>query len=312
MTPIITLTMNPSLDLSAEADQVLAEQKNRCHTVRLDPGGGGINVSRVVRILGGDSLAIYPAGGPAAAMLRDLLARDGVARDTVPIGGATRQDFSVLDRSLGQEYRFVLPGPEISAAEWQACLDKVEGHGKVGGTIVASGSLPPGVPDDFYARLARITKGQGVRLALDTSGAPLAAALEEGVDVVKPNLRELQDLIGEPLDGPARQDAVMHRLRADGKAGMVALTLGSGGAAAVWDGGQARIGVPPIAGLKSAVGAGDSFLGALGLALTRGRTVEDALRYAVAAGSAALLTPGTELCRRKDVERLVGMLEDAI
>ena len=304
MTPILTLTMNPSLDLATEAERVVTEQKNRCFSMRRDPGGGGINVSRVILTLGGRTHAIYPAGGPAALVLRALLDGEGVDQEVVPIKGPTRENLTVLDGETGEHYQFVLEGPELQKSDWQGCLDRVAEVTVSASYVVASGSLPPGVPEDFYARLARALKKTGARVVVDTSGPPLAAALEEGVFLAKPNLGELEDLAGTGLTEPDQQDGLIQELLSAAKAEMIALTLGPDGAAVFWPKDKARVAPPPIAAHESAVGAGDSFLGAFVLGLAQNLPIEDALRYGVAAGTAALLTPGTELCHKADVERL--------
>jgi 6-phosphofructokinase 2 len=167
--------------------------------MRRDAGGGGINVARVVRRLGSEVAAIYPAGGSTGQLLRRLVERENVRSIAIEIAEETREDFTVLEEKSGSQYRFVLPGPMLAERDWRACLDALERIDDLPPFVVASGSLPPGVPDDFYARVAQITEAHGSKLVLDTSGKPLAAALEEGVYLVKPNLRELQELVNVPL-----------------------------------------------------------------------------------------------------------------
>ena len=301
--PIITLTMNPAVDISAEAEQVSPTRKVRCTSVRRDPGGGGINVARVIRTLGGQAIALYAAGGTSGKLIEELVKREKVDQDPIPIQGFTRESFTVLDRSSGNQFRFVFSGPELSDNEWQECLDHLFALDHTPEYIVASGSLPRGVPSDFYARVARFAKKEGARLVLDTSGEALRTALEEGVYLVKPNLRELQDLTGCRADNVAEQQALTRDLVANNNAEVVALTLGGEGALLTWRGGCEYV-APPKVEPQSAVGAGDSFVGGFTLAIARDRSLMDAFRFGIAAGTAALLTPGTELCHRADVERL--------
>jgi len=308
MRDIVTITMNPAIDVSTSVGQVEPVRKLRCTAARRDPGGGGVNVARVVGRLGGEVLAIYPAGGVIGRLLTELIAAEQAPSLPVAIAGETREDFTVIETTTGREYRFILPGPRLSAAEWRACLEAAFASGPAPRFLVASGSLPPGVPDDFQARLAAAARAAGTRMVLDSSGPALKAALAAGVYLVKPNLREMQELTGETLaDDPGRL-AAARRIIAAGGAEMVALTLGDAGALLVaadraWR--APALAIRPV----SSVGAGDSFLGAMVWALADGRAPEEALRYGMAAGSAALLRPGTELCRPADVRRLLPLVQ---
>jgi 6-phosphofructokinase 2 len=304
MTAVVTLTVNPAVDLSATADAVVHTRKIRCTQVARDPGGGGINVARVICRLGGDARALYTVGGPLGALLERLVGEDGVSSLTVPIDDDTRESFTVHDAACASEYRFVLPGPELSEAEWRALLDAIAGLEPAPRYLVASGSLPPGVPEDFYARVAEAAKSIGARFVLDTSGSALTAALATGVHLVKPNLRELRDLTGETLDTESAWRGAARRLVETGKADAVALSLGHHGALLATPEGAWRAPALPVR-VASAVGAGDSFVGAMVCALANGAEMTQAFRHGIAAGSAALLTPGTGLCRREDMERLL-------
>ncbi|MBT1001962.1 1-phosphofructokinase family hexose kinase [Paenarthrobacter sp. DKR-5] len=301
--PVLTLTVNPALDISTATERVVSGHKLRCGTSRVDPGGGGVNVARVIQRLGGQTLALYTAGGPTGEAYRRLVEGEQLPSVVVPIRGSTRQDFTVDETSTGEQYRFVLEGPELSEDEWQACLALVAASTPAGGYVVASGSLPPGVPEDFYARVARLARDRGARCIVDASGPALAAALAEGVFLVKPSLRELRAYCGEPLESEQSQLDAASALVARGSAEHVALTLGPGGAVLASASGVLRLPVPEVPVL-STVGAGDSFLGAFVLRLAQGRPVDAAFRAAVAAGSATVMTPATELCHRADVERL--------
>ena len=303
MTDIVTITPNPAVDLSTAVEKIIPIHKLRATWQRRDPGGGGINVARVIKRLGGEVSAIYPIGGATGDMLRKLVEREGVASQTFAIAGETREDFFVSEVSTGQQYRFILPGPRLSESEWSECLNLLSRTEPFPRFVVASGSLPGGVPDDFYARVARIAKQRGAQMILDTSGPALAAAVAEGVDLIKPNLREMGELThGELSDGNEWEGAAKELVR-NGKATMIALTMGHLGAALVTRDRIMR--APPLAITPvSAVGAGDSFLGALIHRLASGADIESAFRLAVAAGAAALLNPGTELCLPHDVRRL--------
>jgi 6-phosphofructokinase 2 len=303
MTDIVTITLNPAVDLSTAVDRIQPVAKLRGQSQRRDPGGGGINVARVIRRLGGEARAIYPVGGAIGSLLRQLLDQEGVASQTWTIAGETREDFFVDEIATGKQYRFILPGPQLNAFEWQECLKLVSALDRFPRYLVASGSLPEGVPDDFYARAARIARQRGAGFVLDTSGPALAAAVAEGVDLIKPNLREMRELSGSEPSDAYEWEAAAKALVAGGKVATVALTMGHLGAALVTRNEVLRAPPIPITP-RSAVGAGDSFLAALIWRLSSGASREDAFRLAVAAGAAALIHPGTELCRIDDVERL--------
>ena len=305
MPALITLTLNPALDLATTTDHVAPTHKLRCGPVQRFAGGGGINVARVLHRLGADVCAWALAGGAVGTQVRQLLAAEGVPTLLQPISGDTRENFSVVETTTSQECRFVLPGPTLQPAEWQACLDALATHTPPPRWLIASGSLPPGTPDDFYAQLARAASGRGVRVAVDTSGPPLAAALQAGVALVKPSLRELRDLLQQPLEQAADWCTAAQSLVRSGAADTVALSVGEQGAVlatreGVWQ--APALNVPATTGTT---GAGDCFLAALVWALDRGDAPAEALRWGVAAGAAALLHPGTTLAQADDVQRLV-------
>ncbi|HUC65339.1 MAG TPA: 1-phosphofructokinase family hexose kinase [Stellaceae bacterium] len=302
MARIVTLTMNPALDIATTTDRVVPEHKLRCEAPRYDPGGGGINVARAVHALGGDGLAIFPAGGSAGEMIRYLLGREGVAHQAVAIAGFTRESLAVEERESGKQYRFLLPGPQIGPDDQERCLDALAAAAPAAEFIVASGSLPPGVPENFYARVGTLAQEQGKRLVLDTSGAALQQA-GHGVYLLKPSLRELESLTGRQISGAREElDAARH-LVDEGRSEIVVVSLGAGGALLVTAEQAERFPAIPVPA-KSTVGAGDSMLAGIVSGLTRGLTLREAVRLGIAAGAAALLGSGTQLCRREDVERL--------
>lgn len=301
MRPITTLSLNPSIDGAAQTDVVRPIRKLRTTEERYDPGGGGINVARVIKELGGQAFAIYLAGGATGGVLDELLDRAGITRRRLPIQDHTRISHAVYERSSGLEYRFVPEGPLVQEVEWRACLEALEDLDC--DYLVASGSLPRRVPAEFYAAVAGLARRKGTKLVLDTSGAALRAALKCGVHLVKPNLGELEELLGRKLPDPTQQEAAAQELVRSGMAEFVAVTLGRDGALLATDRGTLRLAAPDVP-TKSAVGAGDSFVAAMTIALAQGRAPAEAFAYGVAAGTAAVLTAGTGLCRREDVERL--------
>lgn len=306
MSRIATLTLNPAMDLSTGVERVEPTRKLRCSLPHYDPGGGGINVARVVDTLGGDAVAVYPAGGPFGDMLQRMLAALGVVQVRVPIAGDTRESFTVDEGDTGQQYRFVLPGPELAPTEQQACLEAIAALDPLPGYVVLSGSFPPGVAPSFFDEVATLARRIGARLVLDCSGEALQyAAGKGGIHLLKPSLSELATLAGGKLEGEAAQEAALRSLIERGVAEIIVLSLGGEGAVLASKEGIERF--PPLdVPVCSAVGAGDSMVGAIVLALSRGWKLREAVRYGIAAGSATIMRPGTELCRAEDVRRLYG------
>ena len=304
MPAIVTLTINPAIDIFVNVDRVEPTRKLRASAPKRDPGGGGINVARAAHRLGADVAAIYPIGGAIGKLLQRLVEREGIASVVTPSHVETRENFTAYERDSGEQYRFVLPGSTLHRAEWEACLDKLAALPEKPDFVVASGSLPPGVPDDFYAMAARHARTLGARMVLDTSGAALKAALAEGVMLIKPNLTEFADFLGMPLERDRDRISACRTLITAGRTQAVALTLGAEGALLVTKD-QVLRAAPLSFAVASTVGAGDSFLGGMMAALAKGDSMADAFRMAVAAGSAAVMRPGTELCHEDDVLRLM-------
>ena len=303
MTDILTVTLNPALDVLTSIDQVSDTHKMRCGPTLKHPGGGGVNVARVLHRLGANSVAMYLAGGVTGERHHKLMNAEKVRCHVIPIVEETRESFSVHETSSGHDFRFVLPGPNVSATECEAVFDYVAQH-MPKQFLVISGGLPPGVPDHFYARLAALAKQHGVRVVLDTNGPALTEALKVGVYLFKPSLRELRDLTEQDLSDTNGQVAAARRLIDQGQAEVVAVSLGEQGALVVsaqacW---QARAIAVDV---KTTIGAGDSFVAGMVWSLSRGDALVKAFQYAMASGAAALLSPGTSLCQAADMHRLL-------
>ena len=303
MKDIVSLSINPTIDKSSTVDQVVAERKLRCTAPIFEPGGGGVNVSRAIKKLGGDSTLIYTAGGLSGGMLRALLEDEGLRSRPVEIRGMTRESFAVLEESTGRQFRFGMPGPEMRGEEWEGALEELSIAAPQSGFIVASGSLPPGVPAGFYAQVAKVGKRTGSKVIVDTSGEPLKKALEEGVFLIKPNLREFRELVEKDLREEAQIEAAARELVAGGGCELLVISLGSAGALFVSRDAVAHM-RPPTVSIVSKVGAGDSMVAGITLSLARGMAPRDAVLFGIASGAAAVMTPGSELCRREDAERL--------
>jgi 6-phosphofructokinase 2 len=304
---ILTLTLNPTIDTSSSVENVFPEHKLRCATPCLEPGGGGLNVSRAIKKLGGESRALHCCGGPTGDALRGLLEREQIDHTAIPISGWTRESVTILETASGQQYRFVMPGPTLSEEEWSLALARIKDMPSLPEFVVASGSLPPGVPEDFAARLAEIVRERGCRLIVDTSGPALAAAVRAGVFLIKPSLRELRVLTGDPLTHEGEQEAAARAIVGRGGAEIVVVSLGAAGVLFAARDGCERLRSPTVP-VRSKVGAGDSMVAGITLALARGRPLRDAVRFGIAAGAAAVMNPGTQLCRREDTEQLFAQI----
>ncbi len=309
MKSIATLTMNPTIDVAYEVSEVRHTHKIRATREYHNPGGGGINVARVYVRLGGHARSYYLSGGATGVALDGLLDLHQLVRTKIAIAGETRIAANVAETSSGREYRFVPAGPEVSEPEWTACLEalaRVECD-----YLVASGSLPPGVPDDFYARVGALVRPRGIRMVLDSSGPALREGLAGGgIHLVKPSVGELRQLVGRDLpDAPAVAQAA-RELVASGKAQIVAVSMGHEGALLAHDGDTLHLPALDVEA-KSTVGAGDSFVAGMVYALSDGQDIASAFRYAMAAGTAAVLHPGTDLARPDDIARMLERLPPA-
>jgi 6-phosphofructokinase 2 len=299
---IVTLTINPAVDVSTSVKKMMPFTKMRCAQAHRDPGGGGINVARVLKRLGAEATAIYPIGGATGQSLAALVEGEGVLSVAIPVSNDTREDITIFDDTTREQFRLVFPGASLSQFEWQQCLDAITRIAPQAGFVIASGSLPAGVPTDFYGRAARASKGTG-KVVVDTSGAFLKPALEAGVYLIKPNLREFRELTGiTSADETCLIEAGRH-LFDQYSIEVIALSMGSEGALLMTRDLALRANGLPIEPV-SVSGAGDSFLGAMVWSLANNDGFETALRYGVAGGSAALLNPGTGLCLGADVHRV--------
>lgn len=304
MNEILTITVNPALDLSTEAPAVVPDQKLRCSAPRVQPGGGGVNVSRAIAKLGGHSRTMIAYGGPTGQQLVDLLRAEGLQTLSLGVDHPTRQSLSVLDAANGLQYRFMMPGQAWAVADLDATRAVIVGEIRQGDLVVISGSKPPGMPDDFDLALHAAITEVGGRLIIDTSGAPLRRVADAGAGVftLRMDLQEARELSGERLARIEDVAALALDLRRRGVAENVLIAADAQGTVIVsqeWTG----ITRPPVVAPLSKVGAGDSFVGAYVLALARGEDPVTACAWGTAAAASAVTTPDTDLCRLEDVER---------
>lgn len=305
---ILCVGLNPSIDISCKADHVEPVHKVRTRDANHDPGGGAINVARVIGVLGGKAELAYFSGGTTGPMFEKLLEAYQIAQHRFAIEEAVRVAYMVRDEATGLEYRFVPEGPHVTADELEPLMTFVERSDCA--YFVASGSLPRGVPTDCYAQMADMSRKKGARFILDTSGEALHEAFARGgIYLAKPSKHELELFAGHSLDADGLHDAAI-ALIARGCVENLVVSLGSEGALLANADGVLQL--PSISvEARSAVGAGDSFVAAMTWQLSQGKPVVDAFRFGVAAGAAAVMTSGTQLCRRSDVQRLFEQLKQA-
>ena len=300
MADLVTLTLNPALDVTVSTPRVVPARKLRCGSPLFEPGGGGVNIAKVAHVLGIEAAAVYPYGGDSGRRLNSLLGEHAIIEHPVPTVGETRQSFTAIEEEHENEFRFVLPGPELSAAEVDRCLRSLT-TAAIGAKFIAlSGSLPPGVPTSVVADVAAIAKEAGAQLVLDSSGDALREA-GGGIFLVKPSVGELREWVGREL---STDDAIADAARtiiADGTVEIAVVSLGADGAMLVTATESVR--VPAInAPVHSTVGAGDSMVAGLITGFLQNRSLADTLALGVACATAALLTPGSAVCRREDIE----------
>ena len=303
---ILTVTLNPALDLETTTPTILPGEKQRCTEPRRDPGGGGINVARAVVQLGGQATALVAAGGPAGAALAEMLAARGVAVERLPAPGELRQNLSVIEGATGRQFRFIFPGPGWSAADFDAVAEALLARVRAGDWLVLSGSLPPGVAPEAQVDLARRLTGQGVRVVADTSGTALAAlaAGRTRLAVLRMDHEESEALAGCILADARASADFADELVAKDAAQVVILARGAEGSVLASADGRWMAPAAQVP-VVSRTGAGDSFVAGAVLALSQGLPLPEVLSHGCAAASAAVTTPATELCEGATMRALL-------
>ncbi|MFD3960573.1 1-phosphofructokinase [Streptomyces bacillaris] len=293
---ILTVTPNPSLDRTYELPGLVRGTVLRATADRVDPGGKGINVSRAVAAAGHRTVAVAPMGGPEGALLARLLGEHGIEAAGVPVTGSTRINVTLVEPDATLT-KINAAGPELSAAEAEDVLEAVRTRSAAADWIACCGSLPRGLPPRWYAELVARSHRAGARIALDTSGAALTAALREGPDVIKPNAQELAEAVGRPLATVGDALKAAEELRERG-AGAVLASLGADGQLLVEASG-AYFATARVATVRSNVGAGDASLAGF---LTAGGQGPRALASAVAHGAAAVQLAGSLMPTPADLD----------
>ncbi len=310
MSTIVTLTFNPALDMNTSVKEIVPERKLKCSDPLYEPGGGGINVARAIKKLGGDAIAVYFSGGDTGNKITALLQAERIRTRAVPIVDMTRQNLIILNLSSQGQYLFDMPGPLISAAELKACMDTLEQISAIE-FLVVSGSLPKGVGPDMFFQLADLARRKHAKLVVDTAGESLQVAVKAGAYLIKPNLKELglltgQENMSEENAGEAARGILQHSA-----CEVIVVSMANKGALLITRALELKIKPPPVTVL-STVGAGDSLVGGLIYSLSNKKPLEEAIRYGVACGTSATISPGIELCRKEDAEHLYSLIKDQI
>jgi 6-phosphofructokinase 2 len=301
MPKILTITLNPSIDKSTTVEKIEPDSKLRCTPVKNEAGGGGINVSKALKELGVDAVTLFPAGGNNGEMLFSLLKKEGITSNIIKVEQETRENFMVVESSTKKQFRFIMPGEPANIAMLEKVLQLIrQNHFDF---IVASGSLPPGLPDDAYASIAETANASGAKLILDTSGVALKKAVEKKVFMLKPNIGELAKLSDIKWLETDKVEETARRLIDKGLSELIAVSMGKDGAMLV-----TRESTHFVKGLevekKSTVGAGDSMVAGMVYMIAENKPLEDIVRFGVACGTAATMNPGSELFHRSDADDL--------
>ena len=298
---ILTITLNPCIDKSSSVEILKPESKLRCTEVLNEPGGGGINVSKALKKLETSSVALFPAGGHNGNMLCSLLKEEGILFHAVDTKVETRENWIVLETSANNQYRFTFPGRAVLEETITTLVDQIRSFAP--SFVVASGSLPPGLPDYFYGLIVKNAIAVGAKCIIDTSGAALQALKGKNAYLIKPNISELGTMLNiDWLDKKDIPAAAQQAIR-DGFAEIVVVSMGAVGAWLVSHDKQYFVEAPQV-DKKSTVGAGDSLVAGITYSLQKNWSLKEAIRFGVACGSAATMNAGTRLLEKTDAEKL--------
>ena len=307
---VITITMNPAIDKSTMVEQIIPEAKLRCEAAKYEAGGGGINVSKGLKRLGVDSMAFFTAGGHNGNMLKELVNREGIGLHAIASGSETRENFIVRESSTNNQYRFNIRANSVEATVVQQCLEGLAALTYKPEYVVASGSLPEGVPDHFYADVAKWSGTVGAKFVLDTSGPSLQLAVGEKIFLLKPNLSELSQLAGREIKSTSEAAAAAQVIIRDRDCQVILVSLGAAGALLVTKDIQDFV-AAPVVKKQSTVGAGDSMVAGMIYGLLQNYSLKECIRYGVACGTAATMNPGTELFHEEDAKDIYEQLNRA-
>jgi len=298
---IVTVTLNPCIDKSSHVGKMKPESKLRCTEVVHEPGGGGINVTKALKKLDTASVALFPAGGHNGAMLQSLLDKDSLQHLGVDTAVETRENWIMLETSTNSQYRFTFPGLPVEEKAIITLIDHIKAFAP--SYIVASGSLPPGLPPYFYGLIVKTANALGAKCIVDTSGEALEALHGRKAFLIKPNIGELCKLLGKDYIDRADVPNATRQVLRDGFAEMAAVSMGPLGAWLITESDQFFAPAPDVP-KRSTVGAGDSMVAGITYMLQKGGSLLDAISMGVACGSAATMNEGSQLFNAEDAYKL--------
>lgn len=300
---IYTVTLNPALDKTATVENLRLDSVNRISELRVDPGGKGINVSKVVRELGAKTVAIALLGGHTGTMLRNMLVELGIECKVLEVEGETRTNLKIKDPALKTNTDINEPGPEVTDEQLRGMLDGLVGEVGSGDIVVLSGSLPRGAAADTYKVWVAALKKTGAKVYLDADGDKLVRGIEAKPDLIKPNEIELGAMMGRTLDA---DDKIVEAACELIDGGLDRVMVSMGGAGALYVARDVTIKANPVkVPVGSTVGAGDSVVAALAYAQDKGLGLEDTMRLAMATGAANVMQSGTQAAPRELVDSLI-------
>jgi len=305
---IITLTINPAVDKSARVDGLSPEQKLRCHSLKYQAGGGGINISRVLKRLNVDTSCIFTSGGSNGEFIQQELEKSAIHAIPVFLKSWTRENLSVVDTKTNLQYRFGMPGPKILEDEIKLLNKTIHEIISFGDILAISGSLGEGIPFNFYAELIRGLATKEIKVILDTSGDALVASLKEKVYLIKPNQKELAQLAGKEWLNADEQEGFCKELVQSEQVKFIVVSLGGRGAFIVSKDGINYLTPPPVK-VMSTIGAGDSMLAGIIYGLTKNETQQNILKWGVACGTATTMEEGTDLAQVENIDAVIKFLD---
>ncbi|MGB0347312.1 MAG: 1-phosphofructokinase family hexose kinase [Balneolaceae bacterium] len=300
MKRVLTITMNPSVDIGTVTEKVVTDQKTRCSAPDIDPGGGGINVARVLTRLDVHCDALFICGGYTGNLLKQMMAEEEIKAIPIESLDVTRQNIAIIDNSIREQYRFVLPGQVSDVNTWKEVLNRIRSTIHNYDYVVGSGSLPNGVPSDFYSKIGEITRKAGKLFILDTYGSALFNGLNSGVDYIKPNKEEFAEL---KKIFKSNSDMELFKTLFDKGIENIIYTLGKEKTLLINKDGIVEF-TPPTIKVRSTIGAGDSFIGGLVAGLINDKTKNQAVGFGISAAASTLQSDGTDLCDADQVQEI--------
>lgn len=303
MPRVVTLTFSPCIDKNITVNELLADHKLSCAAPELHPGGGGINVARVIHRFGGDVTAVYPAGGYTGRQLKDMMNAEGITSAVVDIPLSTHENIIISETSSGKQFRLGTPGTPLTSEACEELIHKVENI-EAFDFLVVSGSFPPGVNANVIKRLSSIATKRNVKFIVDTKGEPLKEAIHTGVYLIKPNLGELAALANVSYIEEKDIKETAAKILAAGKCEAIVVSMGERGAMLVTADHAERF-TAPLVKRKSTLGAGDSMVAGIITGLMKGYSLNEAVKFGVACGTATTLRDGSRLCERSDADDIL-------